>query len=96
VHGARRQIVRIIDDWPTSEVLLDAYRRIELISLTAPQPVSGHRRRETCPDVSSGPFATPSNAANARCRRRRRMATIGRRNDHTAVEVLNRIISIEA
>jgi hypothetical protein len=31
VHGARRRIVRIIDRWPTAEVLLDAYRRIELI-----------------------------------------------------------------
>jgi len=32
VHRARRRVVRIIDRWPTAEVLLEAYRRIELIS----------------------------------------------------------------
>jgi hypothetical protein len=32
VHRARRWIVRIIDGWPTTEVLLDAYRRIELLT----------------------------------------------------------------
>ena len=32
VHRARRRIVRIIDGWPTTEVLLDAYRRIELLT----------------------------------------------------------------
>jgi hypothetical protein len=32
VHRARRQIVRVIDGWPTTEVLLDAYRRIELLT----------------------------------------------------------------
>ena len=30
VHTARRRIVRIIDRWPTTEVLVDAYRRIAL------------------------------------------------------------------
>ena len=32
VHGARRRIVRIVDRWPTAEVLLEAYRRIALIT----------------------------------------------------------------
>jgi len=32
VHRARRRIVRIIDGWPTTQVLLDAYQRIELIT----------------------------------------------------------------
>ena len=32
VHRARRRVVRIIGNWPTAEVLLDAYRRIELLS----------------------------------------------------------------
>ena len=32
VHRARRRIVRVIDGWPTTQVLLDAYRRIELIT----------------------------------------------------------------
>lgn len=32
VHRARRRIVRILDGWPTTEVLLDAYRRIELLT----------------------------------------------------------------
>jgi hypothetical protein len=32
VHRARRRVVRIIDGWPTTEVLLDAYRRIELLT----------------------------------------------------------------
>jgi hypothetical protein len=32
VHRARRQIVRIIEGWPTSEVLLEAYRRIEAMT----------------------------------------------------------------
>ena len=31
VHKARQQVVRIIDGWPTSQILLDAYERIELI-----------------------------------------------------------------
>ncbi len=32
VHRARRTVVRIIDGWPTTDVLLDAYRRIELLT----------------------------------------------------------------
>ena len=32
VHRARRRIVRIVDGWPTTDVLLDAYRRIELLT----------------------------------------------------------------
>lgn len=32
VHRARQHIVRIADNWPTAEVLLDAYRRINLIA----------------------------------------------------------------
>lgn len=32
VHRARRRIVRLIDGWPTADVLLDAYQRIDLIS----------------------------------------------------------------
>ena len=32
VHRARQRIVRIIEGWPTTPVLLDAYQRIELIS----------------------------------------------------------------
>ena len=32
VHRARRRIVRVIDGWPTTEVLLDAYRHIELLT----------------------------------------------------------------
>jgi len=32
VHRARQHIVRIIDGWPTTSVLLDAYQRIELIT----------------------------------------------------------------
>jgi Transposase DDE domain group 1 len=32
VHRARRRIVRIVDGWPTTEVLLDAYQRIELLT----------------------------------------------------------------
>ncbi len=32
VHRARRTVVRIIDGWPTTQVLLDAYRRIELLT----------------------------------------------------------------
>jgi hypothetical protein len=32
VHRARRRIVRIIDGWPTAEVILAAYQRIELLT----------------------------------------------------------------
>jgi len=32
VHSARRRIVRIIENWPTTDVLVDAYRRVELIT----------------------------------------------------------------
>jgi hypothetical protein len=32
VRHARRRIVRILDGWPTTEALLDAYRRIALIT----------------------------------------------------------------
>jgi hypothetical protein len=32
VHHARRRIVRILDGWPTTAALLDAYRRITLIT----------------------------------------------------------------
>lgn len=32
VHQARRSIVRIIDGWPTTRQLLDAYKRIALIT----------------------------------------------------------------
>lgn len=32
VRSARRHIVRILDDWPTAEVLLGAYQRIERIT----------------------------------------------------------------
>jgi hypothetical protein len=32
VHSARQRVVRIIDGWPTAQVLLDAYQRIELIT----------------------------------------------------------------
>ncbi len=32
VHRARQRIVRIIDGWPTTEALLDAYRRIALLT----------------------------------------------------------------
>jgi hypothetical protein len=32
VHRARRRIVRIVDGWPTAQVLLDAYQRIEAIT----------------------------------------------------------------
>jgi hypothetical protein len=32
VHRARQSIVRIIDGWPTAQVLLDAYQRIALIT----------------------------------------------------------------
>lgn len=32
VHRARQRIVRIAKDWPTADVILDAYRRIELIT----------------------------------------------------------------
>ena len=32
VRKARRRIVRIIDGWPTTEVLLSAYRRLELLN----------------------------------------------------------------
>jgi hypothetical protein len=32
VHRARRRIVRILDGWPTTAVLLDAYQRIALIT----------------------------------------------------------------
>jgi Transposase DDE domain group 1 len=32
VHHARRRIMRILDGWPTTDVLLDAYRRITLIT----------------------------------------------------------------
>ena len=32
VHRARQRIVRVIDSWPTTEVLLDAYRRIEALT----------------------------------------------------------------
>jgi len=32
VHRARQRIVRIIDGWPTTDVLIDAYRRIEAIT----------------------------------------------------------------
>ncbi len=32
VHRARQRVVRIIDGWPTAQVLLDAYQRIELIT----------------------------------------------------------------
>jgi DDE family transposase len=32
VHHARRRIVRILDGWPTTDVLLDAYRRTDVIT----------------------------------------------------------------
>jgi len=32
VHRARQRVVRVIDGWPTTKVLLDAYRRIELLT----------------------------------------------------------------
>ena len=32
VHRARQRIVRIAEGWPTADVILDAYRRIELIT----------------------------------------------------------------
>jgi hypothetical protein len=32
VHRARQRVVRIIDGWPTTQVLLDAYQRIALIT----------------------------------------------------------------
>ena len=32
VHHARRHIVRVLDGWPTTAALLDAHRRIALIS----------------------------------------------------------------
>ena len=32
VHSARRRIVRIIENWPTTDVLLGAYRRVDLIT----------------------------------------------------------------
>ena len=32
VHAARRRIVRVIEGWPTTDVLVGAYRRIELIT----------------------------------------------------------------
>jgi hypothetical protein len=32
VCSARRDIVRILDGWPSAEVLLSAYRRIVLIT----------------------------------------------------------------
>jgi len=32
IHTARQHIVRIIDNWPTADVLLDAYKRIDLIA----------------------------------------------------------------
>jgi len=32
VHRARQRVVRIIDGWPTTQVLLDAYQRIDLIT----------------------------------------------------------------
>jgi len=32
VHRARQRVVRVIDGWPTTQVLLDAYRRIELLT----------------------------------------------------------------
>ena len=32
VHRARRRIVRLIDNWPTTDVLLHAYRQVELIT----------------------------------------------------------------
>jgi len=32
IHRARQRIVRIADNWPTANVLLDAYQRIELIT----------------------------------------------------------------
>ena len=32
VHRARRRIVRILDGWPTTDILLDAYQRIALIT----------------------------------------------------------------
>jgi hypothetical protein len=32
VHHARRRVVRILDGWPTTDTLLDAYRRIALVT----------------------------------------------------------------
>ena len=32
IRSARRRIVRVIDGWPTTEVILDAYKRIALIT----------------------------------------------------------------
>ena len=32
IRSARRRIVRVIDGWPTTEVILDAYKRIDLIT----------------------------------------------------------------
>jgi len=32
VRRARRHVVRILDGWPSADVLLDAYRRVALIT----------------------------------------------------------------
>ena len=32
IRSARRRVVRVIDGWPTTEVILDAYKRISLIT----------------------------------------------------------------
>jgi hypothetical protein len=32
VRRARRRVVRILDGWPTTDALLDAYQRIALIT----------------------------------------------------------------
>jgi hypothetical protein len=47
VHRARRRIVRIIDDWPTANVILGACQRIDLIWRTRLRPTTtgAHRTR---------------------------------------------------
>ena len=32
VRRARRSVVRILDDWPSADVILGAYRRVALIT----------------------------------------------------------------
>jgi len=60
-NKARRRIVRVIDGWPTTEVILDAYKRIALITRSA-QPIPSN-----CPWSWSGASRSSSVVSDDPC-----------------------------
>jgi len=61
IHRARQRVVRIIDGWPTTQVLLDAYQRIEEHLTHSEDPVRRHQLDDTRPDRCPWSLSTPTN-----------------------------------